>query len=408
MVSGSAIANVVTTGTITIPLMKRNGFKPHEAAAIETAAGAGGALMPPVMGAGVFIMSEVTGIALLTILGYSLLPALLYFFSIFAYVHVKARKAGLARIAVERGPTIGRSMLNGLHLMAPLALLVYMLVRDYSAFYAASVSVLALLAMGWLRRDTRMSLRQILFALETTTRDALVLSATTAIAAVIVGVITMTGLMLSATSGLVALAGGSLLVAIGIIALISSVVGIALPITSTYIIVATLGAPALTEMGMPLLAAHLLIFWFAQTATVTPPVCMTAFVAAQIAGAPPMRTGFEAMRVAQALYVVPIMFAYTNILSGNWPSMVADAAAGMLWLMMFPVVFEGYFMGPIGFGGRAVATLAGVCFFLAAFSAGVGPTLGWLAVGCALLASLSFAKSWRGPDALPRRSEAVL
>jgi TRAP transporter 4TM/12TM fusion protein len=409
MISGSTIANVVTTGTITIPLMKRNGFKPHEAAAIETAASTGGALMPPVMGAGVFIMAEITGIPLLTILKYSLLPALLYFFSIYTYVHVKARKGGMARLEVTAGgPALWMSLARGLHLLAPLGLMIYMLVRDYSAFYAASSAVVALWLVSYLRAETRMTPRRVLLALEATTRGALILSATTAIAAVIVGVIGVTGLMLKATSAMVALAGGSLLIGIGIIALISLVLGMGLPITSSYIIISTLGAPALTELGLPLLGAHLLVFWFAQSATVTPPICMSAFVAAQIAGARPMRTGFEALRVAKALYFVPLMFAYTSILSGDWPAMLFDAGAGLLVLMMVTIVAEGFHMGRIGLAGRAMAAAAGACFAIATFSLGVVYTVAWLVAGAGLIGALSAHQLFRGGDHVARESKVTL
>jgi TRAP transporter 4TM/12TM fusion protein len=390
MVSGSTIANVVTTGTLTIPLMKRTGFKPHEAAAIETAAGTGGALMPPVMGAGVFIMAEITGIPLLTILTYSLLPALLYFGSLYAYVHVKARKRGMPSVVFQGSaqPSVWRTLARGAHLLAPLALLVFLLVRSYSPFYAAATCVVVLWLASYLRRETRLD-RRLLAALEATTREALVLSATSAVAAVVVGVINITGLMLKATTMMLSLAGGSLLVGIVIVALIASILGMGLPITSSYIIVSTLGAPALTELGMSLLAAHLLIFWFAQSATITPPVCMTAFVAARIADAPPMRTGFESLRVAKALYLVPLMFAYTNILSGQWARMLFDAMAGMLWLAMFPLVSEGFYNGPLAVSGRLAAAAAGACFLIATFSRGVVPTIGWLAAGLLVLGGLS-------------------
>lgn len=390
MISGSTIANVVTTGTITIPLMKRNGFKPYEAAAIETAAGTGGAITPPVMGAGVFIMAEISGIPLLRILAYSALPALMYFFSIWVYIDVKARKRGLGPLAgADVGGSAARILGRGVHLFVPLLILVYMLVRDYSPFHASAASVLALIAAGAMRAETRMSPRQICDALHMTTREALVLSATTGSAALVVGVITVTGLMLKVTSALVALADGSLLVGLAITALISSVLGMGLPITSSYIIVSTLGAPALTELGMSLLGAHLVVFWLAQTATITPPVCMTAFVAAQIAGAPPMRTGFEALRVAKALYLIPLMFAFSNLLSGNWGAMVFDAMAGMLWLAMFPVVLEGYYFGTMRLAGRLAAAAAGATFFMSTFSLELTPTLMWLATGAVILTTLT-------------------
>ncbi len=390
-VSGSTIANVVTTGTITIPLMKRTGFAPHEAAAIETAAGTGGALMPPVMGAGAFIMAEITGIPLLTILKYSLIPALLFFGSLYGYVHVKARKRGLGALQLDGAdapgqvPPIWRTLVSGVHLMAPLALLIYLLIRDYSPFLSASACVVGLVLVSYLRPHTRMSFGTLLRGLEATTHGAIGLSATMATAAMIVGVISLTGIMLKTTSVMVTLAGGSVLLGIVIVALIASVLGMGLQITSAYIIVSTLGAPALIELGIPLLTAHLVIFWFAQSATITPPICLTAFVAAQIAEAEPMRTGFEALRVGKALYIVPVMFGFTGLLSGSWPAMLFAGVGGMLFLLMFPVVTTGFYQGPLGVGGRTVGALAGVAFISSTLAAGPGAGFTFLGPGSLLL-----------------------
>lgn len=384
MLSGSTIANVVTTGTVTIPLMKKAGFKPHEAAAIETAAGTGGAIMPPIMGAGVFMMSELTGIPLTTILLYSIMPAVLYFGSLYAYVHIKARKADLKGAIDPAAPGALDVLRRGWHLFVPLLLLMYLLAQNYSPFFSSALCVPALVAFSWIRPETALTPPRLILALEASTRGALILSATSASAAVITGVINITGLMLNMTSALMSVASGSLLVGLLLVALISTIVGMGLPITSTYIIVATLGASALVELGTTPLAAHLIIFWLAQTATITPPVCMTAFVAAQIAGAPPMRTGFESMRVAAALYLVPLMFAYTNILGDSPVRIAFDALAGMLALSLVSVATEGWFRHHLGTAGRVVAALAALAFFVSAFKVDLGHTLFWFAVGAAL------------------------
>jgi len=203
---------------------------------------------------------------------------------------------------------------------------------------------------------------------------------------------------------MVALAGGSLLAGIAIVAVISSILGMGLPITSGYIIVSTLGAPALTEFGMSVLGAHLMIFWFAQSATITPPICMTAFVAAQIAGAGPMRTGFETLRVAKALYFVPLLFAYTRILSGAWIPMLLDALAGMLLLLVFPVLTVGFFGGWLGVPARLVVAAAGVFFFVSTFSLNSLPSAVWLALGLLLIGCLSlYQHHWKsGAAAAPQ------
>jgi TRAP transporter 4TM/12TM fusion protein len=405
MLSGSTIANVVTTGTVTIPLMKRTGFRAHEAAAIETAAGVGGAIMPPIMGAGVFMMSELTGIPLLTILKYSIVPAVLYFGSLFAYVHVKARQRGMVRFHEAGAAPVKDVIRRGWHLLLPLAVLVFLLARNYSPFFASGLSVVALVVLSWVREETRLTPPRLLLALEASTRGALVLSATSASAAVITGVINVTGLMLNMTSALLAAAAGSLLVGLVLVAFISSIVGLGLPITSTYIIVATLGAGALIELGTTPLAAHLIIFWFAQTATITPPVCMTAFVAAQIAGAPPMRTGWEAMRVAAALYLVPLMFAYTSILSGSPWRVLLDGLAGSLGVALIPVVTEGYLRGPLGTAGRLVVAAASLSFFVSAFGAGIGHTAAWLGLGI-LLVGVVWFRQRSAPPPLIETDEA--
>lgn len=389
MVSGSSVANVVTTGTITIPLMRRHGFRPHEAAAVETAAGTGGALMPPIMGAGVFVMSEITGISLVTILAYSLLPALLYFGSVYAYVHTKARKRGLVPPVKEPGhAVIWRALLRGGHLLAPLVLLVVLLVQDYSPFFASAASVVALWGVSMLRRETRVGVRSLIQALEGATRGVVALSAIMACAALVVGVINLTGLMLKITSAMVSLADGSLLLALGLVALVSLVLGMGLPVTSAYIIIATVAAPALTEVGLQPLTAHLVIFWFAQVATITPPICLTAFVAAQIAGANPMRTGFEALRVGKALYLIPLMLAYSGLLSGHLAAMLWDAAAGLLFLATVPAAVEGFYKGPLSTGARIAMAVAGLLFLATAFVNDLAQSVACFAAGLAVLAAL--------------------
>lgn len=387
-ISGSTIANVVTTGTVTIPLMKRTGYRPHEAGAIETAAGTGGAVMPPVMGAGVFIMAEITGIPLTTILLYSILPALIYFGSLFAYVHLKAKKRDLVMLTDGETPPIRETLKRAWPLVLPIIVLVYLLVEGYSAFYAGAVSTIALVVFGYAREETRLTPRRLVDALEASTRGALLLSATSACAAVILGLISITGLMLKMTSVLVEFSGGSLLAAVAIIALISAVIGMGMPITATYIIVSALGAAALGELGASLLAAHLIIFWVAQTATITPPVCMTAFVAASIAQGPPMRTGFESMRVGKALYLIPLLFAFSNLLAESWidVSLVAVAALGAL--VLFTAAFEGFWRAPLRPFGRVVAFAASISFGVSAFASEdvlVLTTLGFAAFGTASL-----------------------
>ena len=383
-VSGSTTANAITTGSITIPLMIRSGFRPLHAAAIETAAGVGGAIMPPVMGAGVFIMAELTGIPLVKIMGYSVLPAILYFGSIYAYVHFKALRLGLSPTGRADRPSLAKTAVRGLHLVAPLGLLVWMLMSGYSPFYASSLAVAALVAVSFVRKETRLTPARVATAFAVTTRGALMLSVTSACAAIVMGVITSTGLMLKITSMTLAVADGSLFVCIVLVAVIAFIVGMGLPVTMSYILVSTLAAPALADLGTSLLAAHLIIFWFSQDATITPPLCTTAFVCASIAGSPPMRTGWESFRAAKALYLVPLLFAFSNILSGDLTLMVFDAAAAMAALTLLPAVLEGYFNGPLNAIGRFLLTAAAAAFFSAALTMSMLASLPWLVAGVAL------------------------
>ncbi|MGH9348193.1 MAG: TRAP transporter permease [Vicinamibacterales bacterium] len=365
MVSGSTAANVVTTGSVTIPLMKRHGFRAVEAAAIETAAGVGGAMMPPIMGAGVFIMSELTGIPLITILAYSILPAILYFASVLAHVHVKAAKRGLARGVGSDAAAIVAILGRGIHLVTPLVFLVALLIAGYTPFYASALSIVALIVVSYARRDTRITPAKLVTAFEMTSRGALIVTVTSATAAVVMGIITSTGLMLKVTSITLAFAQDSVLLGLVLVALISFVVGMSLPTTMSYILVSTLAAPALADLGVPLLTAHLVIFWFAQDSTITPPVCTTAFVAASIAGSPPMRTGWETFRVAKALYIVPLLLVYSHLLSGNVALMLYDFLAALVGLSLLPAIFQGYLRGPLSVGRRLILAPAALACLLA-------------------------------------------
>jgi TRAP transporter 4TM/12TM fusion protein len=366
MLSGSTVSNVATTGTLTIPMMVRSGFLPLEAAAIETSASVGGALMPPVMGAGVFLMAAFTGVPLVTILTYSFLPAVLYFASVYFYVDVKARKRGIPPLPRESLGRVGGVLKEGGYLFLPIAVLTYLLLADYTPFFASSACVLMVVAVSYLRRETRLTPRKLLITLEASTRAVLTLSALAASSAIMYGVLTATGLLVKMTSIVLALAGGSLFVCLLYVALMSYVVGLSLPVTASYVLIAALGASALTELGLSTLAAHLVIFWFSQDATITPPVCMTAFVAARIAGTPPMRTGWESVRVAKALYLVPFLFAYGSLLSRSVTEVLFDFGAVFLGFALIPIVVEGFYRTKLDRLERVLLGLASGGLFLSA------------------------------------------
>jgi len=391
-ISGSTVANVAVDGCITIPLMKRCGFAPHEAAAIETAASTGGAIMPPVMGAGIFLMAEFTGVPLGTILKLSLLPAVLYYGSIYFYVHIKAKKRGLKGIPGMIIQPLLETIVKGAHLSIPVIVLIYLIYKGYTPFYASAMCTALIIPIGALRKETRMTWKKFVSALEISSRVSLTISAISASGALIMGLMTITGLIEKMQSVILSFSGGSLLLGIILVGLMAYVLGMPLPVTTTYIILSMLSAPALVALmkmsalymshGMPpemmVLTAHLIIFWFAQDATITPPVCMTAFAAAAIAEADYMRTGWESMWVAKALYIMPFLLAYSGILLWNKPiEMLFDFVGAFLGFSLMPAVMEGYFLRKIGIFERAVLLIATILFFISTFSFGI---LGFLGV----------------------------
>ena len=382
--SGSTVSNVATTGAMTIPMMKKTGFAPYEAAAIETTASLGGALMPPLMGAGVFVMAAFTGVPLITIIEYSIVPAILYFTSIYFYVDVKARKKGLMGLPREELPTLMEVVKQGGHIFIPVVVLITLLVMNFTPFYASSACAVMTVAVSYLRKETRLTLPKLLVALEASTRVAMTISALSASAAIIYGVITITGLLVKVTSIILALSGGSLFIAIIYIALMSYVLGMGLPVTASYVLIAALGVAALGDLGLPILAAHLIIFWFSQDSTITPPICMTAFVAARIAQASPMRTGWECVLIAKALYIIPFVFAYGDLLSDSIPEILFDAMVLFGTFAIMPIFVEGYYWRRLTWLERGVLAVGGVAFFVATFgpmAEGVIWMVGGLAAG---------------------------
>ncbi len=304
--SGSAVANVVTTGTFTIPLMKRAGFRPYFAAAIESAASTGGHLMPPVMGAGAFILATWTNIPYLSVALAATIPALLYYVALLAAIHFRA-----ARMGIEGDKELNKEpVMNRIHLLLPLAIIVLLLAMGRSPMRAAFWGVASALVMAIVRPDTRPSKEELLEIAERAGTGAVQVAAACAAAGIVVGVASLTGIGLRMSELIITLSGGNLLPALLLTALGSIVLGMGLPTTAAYVVLAALGAPALVQLGVPLLAAHMFIFYFGCISNVTPPVSLAAFAGAGIAGAPPMRTAFTAAMLAGAGFIVPFMFVY--------------------------------------------------------------------------------------------------
>jgi TRAP transporter 4TM/12TM fusion protein len=343
-ISGSPIAETVTKGPITIPLMKRAGFPAHIAGAVEAAASTGAAIMPPVMGAGAFVMSEMTGIPYLEIIKTALIPGILYFLSVGVMIYFESRKLGLRGLTAEELPRSREVWRRGWYLLLPIAVLIVVMVSGYSPQMAVLYGIISTVIVSWFRTDTRMGPAQIWLALVEAGRQCLFVAALVGAVGVLIGVLALTGIVIRFPYILVDLAGNSILLTVGLIACATFVLGLPLPITATYLIVAVVAVPALLKLGVPVLSAHLIIFWLALDSNITPPVAMGPFAAAAIAQGDPMKTGWSCFRFAKIIYVMPLLFAYTHILLTGTPTQnIAAILSATLGVVLFSIVSTTYF-----------------------------------------------------------------
>jgi TRAP transporter 4TM/12TM fusion protein len=342
-ISGSAIANTVSTGALTIPLMKRTGFKPETAGGVEASASIGGMFLPPVMGAGAFVMVELTGISYVTIMLVSIVPALLYMLSVWTAVHFQAQKLGLKGLPKSEIPRLATVLSERWFLAIPLVVVVTLLVNGYSPGFSALWGTLATIPVSWFTTSHRMGPRQIWEALVEGGHNTLVIGATVGLIGIMLGMISLTGLALKFTTVFLSLSSGSILLAIVLVALASLVLGMGMPVTASYLVVAVLAGPALQELGVALLAAHMIIYWLSQDSNITPPVCIAAYAAAAIARGDPWRTGWAAFKYAKLLYVMPLLFAFTPILmDGPVDKIVVTWISATLGTIAFGALTVGY------------------------------------------------------------------
>ncbi len=363
-VAGSAIANVVATGSFTIPMMKKIGYRPHVAAAVEAAASTGGQLMPPIMGAGAFLMAEFTQTPYLEIVKIAFIPAVLYFFSVILFVHFEAQKEGIWGQPKEVLPRLGKTLKKGIHFIIPVAILITVLVMNYSPMMAGFVAILAIYFTALLRKDSRISITTLLKTLEMGARNAVVVGVACAAAGIIVGVVNLTGTGLRFSSLIVSLSQGIPLLALGLVAFTSLLLGMGLPVTASYIVLVILAGPALMDLGIPLLTAHMIVFWYSQDANITPPVALESFAASGIAGSSPMRTAFTSWKLAKGLYIIPIVMAYHPLLlNGPTGEVVQTVIFCTIAITAFVICLERYFLvhltwvETILYGGSAIALI---------------------------------------------------
>ncbi|MBN2394847.1 MAG: TRAP transporter permease [Candidatus Atribacteria bacterium] len=315
-ISGSSVANVVGTGTFTIPLMKSIGYRKEFAGAVEAAASTGGQIMPPVMGAAAFIMAEFLGIPYIRIAAASAIPAIIYYIAVLTMVHLEACRFGLKGLPREKLPRAKEILKQKGHLLLPILGLVYLLVNGYTPLFSAFWAIVMSLAISMVKKETRVNLKDILNAFEDGAKGALGVAVACACAGMIVGVVTLTGLGLKIASGIVSLGGGNLLLTLFFTMIASILLGMGLPTTAKYIILSIMAAPALIQLGVIPIAAHLFILYFGVIADLTPPVAVAAYAGAGIAGGNTMRTGFIAVRLAVAGFMIPYIFAIDPALMG--------------------------------------------------------------------------------------------
>ncbi|MGQ4665084.1 TRAP transporter permease, partial [Metabacillus halosaccharovorans] len=308
-ISGSSVANVVTSGSFTIPMMKKLGYKKEFAGAVEAAASTGGQLMPPIMGAAAFLMVEFIGggITYWEIAKAAAIPAVLYFAGIWIMTHFEAKRIGLRGLTKEEMPD-RKEVIKKIYLLLPIIAVIVLLMSGVIVTHAALYSILIAIIVGLINKETRMGPKEFVLALVDGARSALGVAAATAAAGIIVGIVTKTGLGLKMANGLIDLAGGYLIPTLMLTMLAALVLGMGSPTTANYVITSTIAAPAIILLGVPDLSAHLFVFYFGIIADITPPVALAAFAAAGVAGGEPLRTGVNSAKLAIAAFIIPYIF----------------------------------------------------------------------------------------------------
>lgn len=364
MVSGSPVSDAATTGAFTIPLMKRMGYKPELAAAIEAVAASGASLVPPIMGAGAFVMADITGISYSTIIVHAIIPAFLYYLALMFVVDYEARKAKMVGLPKEQLPSFKAALSKSLRLIIPIAVLIfYLAVLRTSPLRAALYALFVMIAMAvlynFIKPETRVPLKNFYEALVETPRKVLVVSVACATAGIIIGTLGLTGLGLKMADLLIGAAHGYLPLALVFAMLVSIVLGMGLPPTACYIIMAVTTAPALVKMGVPLLVSHFYVFFYCCYAPITPPVALAAYTTAGIAGCNPMKAGLQAARISISGFILPFMVVYGNALLGigSWADIVEAIVSATIGVWALSIVLTGWFRERVNVLWRCILSI---------------------------------------------------
>lgn len=362
-VSGSSVSNVVTTGSFTIPLMKSLGYPKEFAAGVEASASTGGQIMPPIMGAAAFLIAEMIGESYMEVVKAAIIPALLYFAGIYIMVDFKARKLGLKGLPKDQLPNLGKILRERGHLMFPLIAIIVFLISGFSCTRAALWGIIICIIAPYLRKGTHVPLRQIIEAIPAGARSALSVSCACSTAGIIVGVVTMSGLGLKLGEGLLALTHGMLLPTLFFTMITSIVLGMGVPTTANYLITATIAAPILVKMGIPVMAAHLFSFYFGIMSDITPPVALAAYAGSAIAKSDPFRSGIEASKLAIGAFLVPYMFVLNPVLIMQVSSpldVIQPLITALIGMVGISAGMTGYFVVSIKWFERVILATAGL------------------------------------------------
>ena len=366
-VSGSAVANVVVDGAITIPLMKRTGFPAHMAAAIEAVASNGGQIMPPVMGAAAFLMAEFLAIPYGQVALAAAIPACLYYLALFTQIDLEAAKRGLAGLPTDQIPRFRKIIKSGWVFLIPLSILVYtLMIENWEAGKAGMVAVIIVFVVGALQKETRPSFQKIVTALEETGKIILDIAVITALAGIVIGALHLSGFTFKISLLLVTLSGNNVFLLLIITALGCLFLGLPLPTTVVYITLAVLAAPALVQLGIPPLAAHLFLFYFGMVSLITPPDCLPVYIAASMAQANFWQTGWTAMRLGIAAYIVPFIFALHPplILMGTIKEILIALITAVIGIILLGAGCAGYLFRPLSWITRGLLWLAALLLLL--------------------------------------------
>ena len=367
MVSGSSVGNTVTTGSVTIPMMKKTGYKSEFSGAVEAASSTGGQIMPPIMGAAAFLMADFVGVPYSDIIGRAILPAVLYFMGIFISVHLEAKKLGLHGIPKEELPKFGK-LIRKIYLLLPLIMLVVWVSGNFMTMQkAASLAILLSIAVSLIDRENRITPHKILEALEAGGKSAITVGAACGVAGIISGTITMTGLANDLINGIVGLAGNHLIIALVLTMLCCIILGMGVPTTANYCIMAATTAPILIRMGVPVMAAHFFVFYFGIVADITPPVALAAYAGSAIAKSNPMKTAFNASKLAIAVFIVPYVFCYSPqmLLIDSHPfEVVQIVVTSLIGIFGISAALEGYCFTEINPVFRILAIVGGLLLII--------------------------------------------